>query len=383
MTKFVHTGDWQLGMTRHFLDTEAQARFSAARIDAIRSIGRLAINEGCSFVVVCGDVFETNHVARQVIVRALEAMAATPTVTFYLLPGNHDPLDASSVFRSSTFTDARPANVVVLDTPGACAVAPGLELVAAPWFSKRPLTDLVNAAIADLPADGVVRIAVGHGGLDTLAPDATDPALIRLRDLEQRLSEGRIHYVALGDRHSTTDAGTSGRVRYAGAPEPTDYTESDPGNVLLVELDANNVAVRPRRIGTWRFLRQAFDVTGNDDVDRVAAFLEAVPDKHEAIVKLSFVGQVSLAEKTALDAVLTHSGDLFAALETWERHNNLVVLPNDDDFSELDLGGFARDAVEELRASARDTTSEGATAQDALGLLFRLQTNVRRETSVQ
>ncbi len=383
MTKFVHTGDWQLGMTRHFLDTEAQARFSAARIDAIRRIGRLAVDEGCSFVVVCGDVFETNHVARQVIVRALEAMATTPAVTFYLLPGNHDPLDASSVFRSSTFLDARPANVVVLDTAGVCTIAPGLELVAAPWFSKRPLTDLVNAAIADLPADGVVRIAVGHGGLDTLAPDATDPALIRLRDLEQRLSEGRIHYVALGDRHSTTDAGTSGRVRYAGTPEPTDYNETEPGNVLLVELDPHNVVVQPRRIGTWHFLRQAFDVTGSDDVDRVAAFLDAVPDKHETIVKLSFVGQVSLVEKTALDAVLARHRDLFAALETWERHNNLVVLPNDDDFSEFDLGGFARHAVEELRASARDNTSEGATARDALGLLFRLQTNVRRETSVQ
>ena len=30
MTKFVHTGDWQLGMTRHFLSDEAQARFTAA-----------------------------------------------------------------------------------------------------------------------------------------------------------------------------------------------------------------------------------------------------------------------------------------------------------------------------------------------------------------
>ena len=95
MTKFLHTADWQLGMTRHFLSDEAQARFTAARIEAISTIGALAVDEGCSFVVVCGDVFESNQVERQVVVRSLEAMKATPGVAFYLLPGNHDPLDAA------------------------------------------------------------------------------------------------------------------------------------------------------------------------------------------------------------------------------------------------------------------------------------------------
>ena len=43
MTKFLHTADWQLGMTRHFLSDEAQARFTAARIEAITTIGALAV----------------------------------------------------------------------------------------------------------------------------------------------------------------------------------------------------------------------------------------------------------------------------------------------------------------------------------------------------
>ena len=91
-------------MTRHYLSDEAQARFSAARLDVIEQMGDLAADEKCEFVVVCGDVFESNQVERQVIVRAFEKMAATPGVTFFLLPGNHDPLDASSIYRSSTFT---------------------------------------------------------------------------------------------------------------------------------------------------------------------------------------------------------------------------------------------------------------------------------------
>gem|GEM_PF-6437436 len=37
--RFIHSADWQLGMTRHFLSPDAQARFSQARIDVITSIG--------------------------------------------------------------------------------------------------------------------------------------------------------------------------------------------------------------------------------------------------------------------------------------------------------------------------------------------------------
>jgi len=294
MTRFIHSADWQLGMTRHFLNQEGQARFGAARIEAIRSIGSLARTEGCTFVVVCGDVFETNQVSRQVVVRALDAMAATPDIPFYLLPGNHDPLDASSVFRSPTFVSHRPANVILLDGSGPLPLGGGFELVGAPWYSKRPLGDPVAAATRTLPIDGRLRIVAGHGAVDALSPDVGNPALISLAALESDLGAGRFHFVALGDRHSTTQVGSSGRVWYAGAPEPTDYDETDPGNVLLVELEDRGVAVEPRRVGSWQFLAEQFDLSGADDCHRLELYLEGIADKARTIVKLALVGQLSL-----------------------------------------------------------------------------------------
>ena len=221
MVRFIHTADWQLGITRHFLAADAQARFDAARLEAVRTIGALAEAEGCAFVVVCGDVFESNQVARRVVVRALDAMAATSGVTFYLLPGNHDPLDASAVYGSPTFADDCPANVVVLKNPDPVEVAPGVELVPAPWPTKRPLSDLVAGACSGLSATGTVRIVAGHGALDSRSPNRNDPALVSLAGIEDRLDADVVHYVALGDRHSTTDASGTGRIWYAGAPEPT------------------------------------------------------------------------------------------------------------------------------------------------------------------
>ena len=40
--RFLHTADWQLGMTRHFLNGEAQPRYSASRREAVAALGPVA-----------------------------------------------------------------------------------------------------------------------------------------------------------------------------------------------------------------------------------------------------------------------------------------------------------------------------------------------------
>ncbi|MDQ2636903.1 MAG: exonuclease SbcCD subunit D, partial [Actinomycetota bacterium] len=61
--RFVHTADWQLGMTRYFLNGEAQPRYSAARRDVVAGLNQVAADTGAEFVVVAGDVFEHNQLA--------------------------------------------------------------------------------------------------------------------------------------------------------------------------------------------------------------------------------------------------------------------------------------------------------------------------------
>src|SRR5271156_2528776 len=201
--RFLHTADWQLGMTRHALPGAAPPRWPAPRRDAVAGLGALAAEVGAEFVVVAGDVFEHNQLAPQVIGQSLEAMRAIG-IPVYLLPGNHDPLDASSVYTSALFTAERPDNVIVLDRPGVHEVRPGVEILAAPWRSKAPTTDLLAEVLDGLAADGVTRVVVAHGGVDTLDPDPGKPALIRLAAVQDALSRGAVHYVALGDKHSLT-----------------------------------------------------------------------------------------------------------------------------------------------------------------------------------
>ncbi|MGV9801490.1 metallophosphoesterase family protein [Mycobacterium sp. NPDC003449] len=376
--RFLHTADWQLGMTRHFLNGEAQPRYSAARREAVAGLGALAAASGAEFVVVAGDVFEDNQLAPREVSLSLEAMRAIG-VPVYLLPGNHDPLDAASVYTSALFLAERPDNVVVLDRAGVHEVRPGLQIVAAPWRSKSPTTDLVGDVLADLPADGVTRIVVAHGGVDVLDPDKDKPSLIRLQVLEAALARGAVHYVALGDKHSRTEVGGTGRVWYSGSPEVTNYDdiEADPGHVLLVDIDDadRRVRVDSERVGRWRFVTLRRSVDTDRDVADLDINLDLLPDKERTVVRLALTGSLTITDKAALDACLDKYARLFAALTEWERHTEIAVLPADGEFDDLGIGGFAAAAVDELVATARSEAEDADDARAALGLLLRLVDN--------
>lgn len=372
--RFLHTADWQLGMTRHFLAGDAQPRYSAARRDAVAGLGALAAEVGAEFVVVAGDVFEHNQLAPQVIGQSLEAMRAIG-IPVYLLPGNHDPLDASSVYTSALFTAERPDNVTVLDRPGVHEVRPGLEIVAAPWRSKAPTTDLVAEVLEGLTPAPVTRILVAHGGVDVLDPDRNKPSLIRLATLDDALARGLVHYVALGDKHSRTQVGESGRVWYSGSPEVTNFddVESDPGHVLVVDVHDDNVDVQSRHVGRWRFVTLHRQVDTSRDIADLDMNLDLMTDKDRTVVRLALTGSLTVTDRAALDACLDRYARLFAHLRTWDSHTDLAVVPADGEFTDLGIGGFAAAAVDELVATARDGDgASAADAQAALALLLRL-----------
>lgn len=407
MVRFLHTADWQIGMTRRYLPPEAQQRFTAARTEVVRRIGEVAQEQGCAFVVVAGDVFERNQLTPQTVRRALEALRAVP-VPVYLLPGNHDHLGPMSIWAAPLVREELPEHVHVLSEPGVHPVAEGVELVAAPWAGKHPVADPVAGSLASLPdgpaPEGAVRIVVGHGGADLFDPDEHNTAPVALAPLTAALDAGRVHYVALGDRHSRTQVGDPA-IWYPGAPEPTDWREQLPGEVLVVDVEAGapgargRVEVSPHPVARWRYAVLDRRVDSDDDLDALDRELTALPDKDRTVLRLGLRGTLGLAQHARLEELLERHADLLAALHRPDQHSD-VVLVGDDDLSELGLGGFLAGALEDIRAEAqagpegqdgqetqptgRADEGEGptafrpglpddeASARDALALLYRL-----------
>ena len=77
--------------------------------------------------------------------------------------------------------------------------------------------------------------------------------MISLGVVENAISQNKIHYLALGDRHSITEVGGSGRVWYSGTPEPTDYNENKPGFALITTINDEGITTKEVKVGRWSF----------------------------------------------------------------------------------------------------------------------------------
>lgn len=367
---FIHTSDFQLGMTRWFLSPSAQSRFDDDREEAVARLGELASETGAEFIVVAGDVFEHNSLNTSTLLRSKEVLKNLP-VPVYLLPGNHDPLVADSIFFNS-FAD----NVHVIADSEPIEVRSGVEIVGAPYLSKRANYDLVRRALEPLePLDrasgAVARIAVGHGQVESRAGEAeeSDADTIDLAFVEDCLDRGVIDYLALGDTHSTASLGRTGKVWFSGSPETTafDDRERDSGNALVVRVEGEAVDVEKRSVGRWAFRALDADVNSMDDVERFLAELEEMPGKTRTAVKYSLRGTLGLSAQARLEQGLANLEEVFASLKPRERTMDLHLAPSEDELSELSLSGYAADALSELLEDL-----ENPTARDAANLLFRL-----------
>ncbi|MFN3602194.1 MAG: exonuclease SbcCD subunit D [Dietzia sp.] len=381
MIRFLHSADWQLGMTRRFLGTESQAVYTADRLAAVASMGDLAIEHGAEFVVVAGDAFEDNAVPRSVVLRAAEVLAAFP-VPVLILPGNHDPLDVSSVLRCRDFSSAVDGGAVtVICDSEPLEVRPGVEVVGVPWTSKRPDPARLPALLAELAPTDSLRVLLAHGGTDEVyGGDSPSVEAIRVAELEDAVGAGHLDYVALGDRHSVTRVGSGDRIWFSGSPETTafDDVESGSGHALLVELgkrsptgDRGDCVVTPVRTGRWSFLAINAEIETESDLDALAERVEAIEDKPRTVLKLGLTGTVGVALRARIDDLLETWAALFAAAYLRERLTHLVVRAEDSDFTDL-VDGYAGRAVEDLVEMAAANGPDSEDAGNALSLLYRL-----------
>jgi DNA repair exonuclease SbcCD nuclease subunit len=377
--RILHTSDWQLGITRSFLDPEAQGRYSGARLQAVRRVLQVAAERACDVVVVAGDVFEHPLVPTRVVQQAVEVLreAAVPVL---LLPGNHDPLGPHSLYERDLAPDRRPPGLVVLDQVGVSTPVPGLQVVAAPYPSKQPPPDLLACALDGVtePEPGVTRVLVAHGQVEQYGQvgDAEgEGADLSLPLLQQAVDRGLVHYVALGDHHSRRQVDPSRPIWFSGTPEVTRFTERDPGWALVVDVDPRTsaVTVDPVRVGTWRFERREVTLADEADVDRLLAELSEATGRDRAVLRLVLSGHVDVATRRTLDHRLDpeQPGSAVGAYAACQVDDDQLVTVLDDlDLAEL--GGYAAAAAAELAETAAGQGDTAVAARDALVALAQL-----------
>ena len=192
------------------------------------------IHEHCvDVMLITGDFFDHNRIGTD-LAATVSGMLERAKVPIVILPGNHDPHTADSVYVRHRF----PANVHIMrEASGELIVlaAQGLQV----WGQAH--VDYLDFAPThaqprwlDHPPRPLWRVAVAHG----LYVRSDYETNLSYRIYDHELEALQAHYVGLGHlEHHEAVGGSHALACYAGAPDRS-------GGATLIDLAPENVSVR-------------------------------------------------------------------------------------------------------------------------------------------
>lgn len=367
MLRVLHTADWHLGYVPQMLSPDDTVKLARARLAVLDKVMGVAFRHDVHAILCAGDLFDTPTPDAQWWQGLLDVFAHHPQVRcpILLLPGNHDPIQADSVYhKAHPFRRGLPEHVHVVSEAGfSFPLGDDAVVLAAPCTSTAGDRDLALSLPAREPGDTRIRIGLVHGstfdmkGHETNFPIAKDAA-------EQR----GLDYLAIGDTHALREVvpNATAPTYYPGAPEATGFGEKDTGYVLVVTFTRAGVRprVRPEQVGRWRWR----DVS----VRSLPALRSLVEEPLEStVLRLRLDLEVPLSDKPELDHLVERLSGSIA------RHGRAGAVVVERAGLRLALDGAALpadvpDAVREVEAALRAQAETDTIAKQALVVLHRL-----------
>lgn len=342
MITFIHTADWQLGKPfSRVADDEKRSALRKERFAAIRRLGDLARAADAAFVVVAGDVFDSNSPSNETVSAACDAIRSIG-IPVYVIPGNHDHAGPGSVWGQSFFlaeNRERAPNLRVL-LESSPVVDDRYVLLPCPLSRRQGgdnptawISELDFAALGDRP-----RIVIAHGSTLNFRQEVDEEDGGRQANLIEldRLPMAELDYIALGDWHGMVQVGD--KAWYSGSHETDRFPKSGQttGNVIAVTARRGAVpTTRPERTGLTRWL--VHSETFATDAGPTAlkdALNTLVGDAQRGLclLKLSLSGSLGLAGHTELTAILE---SWQAGLLDLRLDKNVAVAPSADEIDAL------------------------------------------------
>jgi hypothetical protein len=369
--RFLHASDLHLGKPFGGYPDSIRHRLREARHGALHRLATAARGGGAAHILLAGDSFDAETPAPETLRQALRAMADEADLTWVLLPGNHDSLAASELWRRVAVDGPANLRVMTRDTPH--DLAPGAWLLPAPCTQRRPGRDLTEAMSAATPV-GAVRIGLGHGAITDFSGEEGTAGVIP----PDRALRSGLDYLALGDWHGQMQVGPA--TWYSGTPEPDAFKHDAPASALLVTLAGSGAPPQAVPVDTaqFRWRSPRLDLLPGDNAP--ARLADALPQSglRDHLVRLVLTGRLPLSERAELEATLARLAPEFGWFAADLSALAVDAVPGDLDL--IDRAGALRQAAEVLMAEASDTVLSQAdrdTAAAALARLYALAQEVR------
>lgn len=367
---FIHTADWQLGKRFGQFPEAAAALLRDARVEVISRIAQAATENNVRHILVAGDVWDSATPSNRTLRQPLAVMGESPDLTWWLLPGNHDPDGPDGLW--GRVEDIAPETVRVLREPKAVEMEAGVYCLPAPWQRIQHGQDLTQWMDAAETPDGALRIGLAHGAVKGFGTEGDfDREIIP----PNRYEQARLDYMALGDWHGRSEI--NARTFYAGTPEPDRHKAGARGQVLLVTLEAGVAPIiRDLPVAQFDWPVISLKLSPNEVETALTELRQKLSDGHalrRTHAQINLSGEVTVSDWTQFETEIDVLRGECASL-TLRGENNVsrIIIP--EDIAALDAQGSVRDAAQILldRQSEMDLSkADRDIAGDALQLLLR------------
>lgn len=366
MFRFVHSSDLHLGKRFGGFSGDLPGRLREARHGVLARLAQHARAQGAGVILLAGDTFDTETPAPETRRQALAEMRDHAPLTWVLLPGNHDSLQAAPLW--ATLAAEAPDNVLLAVEPRPIALAPGAVLLPAPCTTRRPGRDVTEWMDAAPTPEGALRVGLAHGAVRSFSEEAAASDVIA----PDRARRAGLAYLALGDWHGPL--AVDPRTRYSGAPEPDRFKHDRPGEALLLGLGGPSAPPEASAFATGAFDWRTADLHLLEGEDPPAAFAALLPDprrRRQTLLRVKASGRIGLAGRAALAAAAAEAAPDFAFLEIDD--GDLATDCAPEDLDRIDRAGALRAAAGALLSESRDerlTAEERDVARAALVRLY-------------
>lgn len=384
---FVHTADWHLGHTYWKIGPRA-ADSREWRFEAVRRIWNLAADKSADFILVGGDVFDSDTPSAATRQAAVELLADAPAPVF-LISGNHDPCAEGSVWYQSDFAGAVSglSNVRLALQPEAVELESGVRLFPCPVTRKYSRED-ATAWIPEAERGADFRVGLAHGGWRGYF-SGSEPQDLNIIDAARSEIAG-LDYLALGDYHSYTPpdhAAAKVRTYYAGTPEIGAKDNVRGGHALCVTIDSPGAVpkVEPHFVGRVKLADWGrVTLQTKADLDLLREKVQTITAPEDTLVRATLVGQLSPGVLAELNEWLNELRENTLGVDVLQR--DLHAWPELEDFKALNLERVEEALLDllqepvdaELLAGIRggshiaDWSRDQAARRESMALYYRL-----------
>jgi DNA repair exonuclease SbcCD nuclease subunit len=359
--KFLHSADWQLGKPYGRFEPDVRSALSEARFDAVDALGQAGLEYGVGHVFVAGDIFDTEGPEDRTIVQAVSRMQRYP-LKWWLLPGNHDFARNGGLW--DRVRQRAGEGIIILSEAAPHEIEPGVWLLPAPLVHRHNLEDPTEQYDSMETPGATLRIGLAHGSIREFGSQGETKNQIA----PDRARRSDLDYLALGDWHGVLKV--DARTWYAGTPETDRFQRDEPGNALLVDLEAGREpTVTPFRTGRFQWVLRDWLVNDRAAFDAECARLLASTDPSATLVQLTLAGIIGLSDRVSMLRYL--EDDLAHRLRYLDvRSDDLVGRPGDEDLAALAVEGVLGAAAAKLNARIDGAGPDAVIAKRALERLF-------------